>query len=435
MKNSKKRVSRLLSVRDISIWYCVMALIGLLLTVIFLFASHGEYFSKFFFQDSLDSGMDFFHSIEYVDGRRPYELYSTLYPPLANLFFYILYRFVPFYQIERWAHSFEGGIIARGTDTDLRIWQPTFMLYVFFVMGTLLCTLFLLQKILTKLKVPNITAVCLLLSYGMLFAYERGNIIIISFICCLFFAFFKDHENPIISELSLLALAIGAGLKIYPALLGIVLIYDKQYIRALRTVIYGILAFILPCFVFHEGLGFLPIFLETLFGFVSTDEIATAGFSVTEICGSIVVMLNQIDEININFETFRIISTLCRYIIVIIVFISGFFVSKRWEKLLVCSLIMFMFQSQGIYSLIFMMIPFLAFMQEEVMIHKKNIVIFLAFVFTQITLPIAESQIRGISEVNFRFQLCMLISLGYIVSVSIGNIKQVRNKGGNFNCC
>ena len=60
------------------------------LTLFFLYKTHGEIFSEIFFNDSLDTGMDFFHSIEYTRGRAPYDLFETLYPPLANLFFYII---------------------------------------------------------------------------------------------------------------------------------------------------------------------------------------------------------------------------------------------------------------------------------------------------------------------------------------------------------
>lgn len=60
----------------------------------FLF-SHGELIEHYFFYDTRDTGMDFFHSLEYVRGMAPYALFNTLYPPLANLLFYVLYMVIP----------------------------------------------------------------------------------------------------------------------------------------------------------------------------------------------------------------------------------------------------------------------------------------------------------------------------------------------------
>ena len=47
----------------------------------------------------------FFHSIEYMRGRMPYGQFDTLYPPLANLFFYVLYLLVPKTQSDTWTES------------------------------------------------------------------------------------------------------------------------------------------------------------------------------------------------------------------------------------------------------------------------------------------------------------------------------------------
>ena len=42
----------------------------------------------------------------------------------------------------------------------------------------------------------------------------------------MFFIFFKDSEYPVIKELSYIALALSAGIKLYPAIFGLSLIID-----------------------------------------------------------------------------------------------------------------------------------------------------------------------------------------------------------------
>ena len=78
--------NRRLTPMQIYCWATVACLAVLLLA---LLASRGALLHRFFFYDVTDIGMDFFHSIEYMRGRMPYGQFDTLYPPLANLFFYV----------------------------------------------------------------------------------------------------------------------------------------------------------------------------------------------------------------------------------------------------------------------------------------------------------------------------------------------------------
>lgn len=229
-------------------------MLGVVLTLISLFASHGSNFSKIFFRDSIDVGMDFFHSIEYTKARSPYVLYGTLYPPLANFFFYCLLRLVPEWQLETWAHTFSDSVALRTTVNDLRVRQPTMILFMAFLIISAVLLIFMVQKHFSGMKEgrTNLIGISALLSYGVLYGYERGNILILSMICTMFFVCYKDSENPVLSELALIMLAIGAGLKIYPAIFGIMLLYDKQYAKAARAIIYGIALFMLPMFIFHD---------------------------------------------------------------------------------------------------------------------------------------------------------------------------------------
>lgn len=110
-----------------------------------------------------------------------------------------------------------------------------------------------------KIKTSYIMCFGIIFNYGMLYAYERGNIVIYSFICSMMFVFFQNSKNKYMREIALMSLAFAAGLKIYPAFLGC-LLYNKEYKRAIRTVIYGIIMFIVPFFAFQEKLSGLPIF-------------------------------------------------------------------------------------------------------------------------------------------------------------------------------
>ena len=111
----------------------VILFIGFIITTICMQLSHGDIFAEIFFYDTLDTGMDFFHSIEYTRGRAPYEVWNTLYPPLANCIFYFLFHMIPKSVSEQWADTFESGIGARGTSIDLRVSQTPMFLFICYI--------------------------------------------------------------------------------------------------------------------------------------------------------------------------------------------------------------------------------------------------------------------------------------------------------------
>lgn len=118
--------------------YCWATVVCLAVLLLALLASRGALLHRFFFYDVTDTGMDFFHSIEYMRGRMPYGQFDTLYPPLANLFFYVLYLLVPKTQSATWTESFISSLNMKGTERDLRLQQATMMLFIVFVIVVVL---------------------------------------------------------------------------------------------------------------------------------------------------------------------------------------------------------------------------------------------------------------------------------------------------------
>lgn len=425
-KYSKKGKKNIRAKNEMSVWFIIISIAGIILTSIVIFFSHGDFFSGLFYLDPLDTGMDFFHSIEYTRGRSPYLLFDTLYPPLANLIFYILYRFVPLGQSIYWADTFMGGVAFRGSYHDLRLWQPTMLLFILFIMILAVSFLVIVQKCLKSTKHANQVALCMLFSYGMIYAFERGNIVILSLICSMFFVIYKDSDNKVLKELAMISLAVAAGIKLYPAILGMLLIYDKQYKRAIRCIIYGIVLFILPCFVFHEGIESIPMFLKILGSYTVTDKIAISGYSFDKIIVSILAIIEQSTNININLQFYFDILPKFNYIIALIPLLCGFILSKKWQKSLCCVTSFLLCQQLSVYGVTFLIIPLLTMMIEEKFLNRKNCIPFFTLVLTQIFLPIGDSLNQLISNVYCRYQLCMIILFFYIMVSSIQQFKLKR---------
>lgn len=421
-KQKSKVIQNKKLTQQMTIYVIIIYLVSASITLINLFITHGESWSSIFFHDSLDTGMDFFHSIEYTRGRSPYELFETLYPPLANLFFYILYRLVPFWQSRQWTNTFYDGVAARGTKIDLRVWQPTMILFMLFIIIASMLFLFLAQKLLTKLSYSNLVSLCILLSYSILYAFERGNIIIVSMLCSIIFIQYKDSKNKIVQELALIALAISAGLKIYPAALGVILLYDKQYYKAMRTVLYGIAAFILPVFVFHEGINGIGQFFNILTSFSSSSEFSTSGYSFDRLISTIVVIVNPNIHTSYTNDFFVDILPKFNLLFSLATILCGFSMKKKWQQILSCCLAIIIIQPQGVYTLVYLVIPLLFFIYEEQTISKKNIIPFFALVVPQLILPQIDLENKLLSFTNIRLQLCVWTLFFYLIIITSQNI-------------
>ena len=105
-------------------------------------------------------------------------------------------------------------------------------------------------------------ALALLLSGVSLNAVERGNIILLAAGLCAFFLAGYRSARPVVRELAFVALAVAAALKIFPALFGLLLLFERRWKDALRLLLYGVVAAFLPFVFMKGGFGNLPLLLE-----------------------------------------------------------------------------------------------------------------------------------------------------------------------------
>lgn len=406
---------------NIFIW---VSIVSVLLTVLFLRLSGGTIFSNLFFKDSMDSGMDFFHSIEYTVGRAPYELFGTLYPPLANLLFYVILQFVPEWEKDKWASTFTEGVQLRGTSADLRIWQPTFLLFLFFVIICVIWSFYLFKKTIHLEDKKTFAAVCLLFSYGLLYAMERGNIIIISAFCVIIFIKNRNSDDRIQQEVALIALAIAAGLKLYPAVFGLLLLYDRQYKKALRTMLYGIIAFFVPFLFFKEGLNGMGIFWSVLNSHSGTSVFSGSGTSVDKIMNTVIVFFANVFRLEINESLLISILPCLNVIVSCMILAMGFWMKKEWERILACSLAITLYQSQGVYLLIFLMAAFVFFLRDEKKLTTENFIPFIGMMAANLLLPLPLYSSSNMASAQYiRIQFCLVILIAWFVWKFVCNVK------------
>lgn len=395
---------------DPGILFALGGLISFLILMLFIFLSHGDLWNHFFFYDSIDVGMDFFHSIEYVKGRMPYLKFDTLYPPLANLFFLIIYYCVPIKVSELWADNFTDSISMRGTSADLRGYQSCFMLFIFFFLIVTILIIFLVQYMMKNRDQwkRNLISMAVVLSYGMLLSYERGNIIILVFLLSLFFVCFYKSDNRFLRETALIMLALSAGIKLYPAFLGILLLRDKQYKSSVRCIIYGIMTVVVPMFFFEEGISGLLQWIRIVMNFGSTNISPWQGNSFVNIEYGVKYLLQLLFKIELSDTLFGVIGLL----ITACLLLGALIQKEDWIAILMLVLAITMFQNQGDYIFILYLIPLLKYLEDNTESFSKYVVPILFVMILLWPIPLFHNQ-TGINSRNILSQVVLVILVGW----------------------
>ncbi len=219
-----------------------------------IFWTHGDAWKNLVFSNFTDFCMDFFNHMKYVSQRRPYAVgKSACFPPLAYVVYYFLYHCIPM--------EAGGNAILMGGIREACIGNGEAGIYfalLMYVIGNMILLLLTLAEGKKGSRGEKLLFILLLIfSPPYLFMWERGNLVILSNIFLLIFLKEKDSHKAWVRELSYLSLAASAGLKLYPAVAGALLLREKRWAEALRTIIYGILLFGIPFFLFGGVEGFL----------------------------------------------------------------------------------------------------------------------------------------------------------------------------------
>lgn len=411
---------------DAALLYSGLAFSGLLITLITVLLSHGEGKGLFFY-DIFDTGMDFFHSIEYVATGAPYEDWNVIYPPLANLFFSFCFLFVPESQYSLWKQDFFESLAMRGTYMDLRVWQSTMMLFIIFIIVTAIVLFSLLRKLVGKEKYNLLTTIFLMSSLGVVYAYERGNIILLSAIFLYIFIIYKDDTNVIIQELALIALAISAGLKLYPCFFGLLLLYEKKWKKAIRACIYGCISFVFPFFCFEERLNGIKLFISSLFAWTEEMGFSCNGLSMDKLINTGYRALEKLIGISGQRDKLLELGTMFNIVATLLILILGFRLKKEWEKLMVCGLAVLLFQTQSIYVLLFLLPALAVFIRDEKVVTNKNWLPFIAMTGCVIWFPLSmDTQIKFIlTPQYFRVQCFEALLFAYVLVQFFADMKRV----------
>lgn len=302
-----------------------------------------------FFRQCEDYMADFFNVISYSQGLYTYTLESAErgYLPLSYIIFFVFGKLMRFDGYD--------GTIGSLSPLELTV-AGGIMALMMAVLGIQLYDAIEKEK-LYKFLLTGI----LLVSGVMLFSYERGNIILLTVSGILFFLATYESEHKVLRELGYISLAVAAALKGYPAILGLLLIYKRQWKEAARLLLYGIIVSFGPFLLMEGGLKGITVWKKNVelntaeYEFIQNPKLGyhyfiayTAGYNVE------------------YKEQLRNIWKPIMYGLSILGMLMGFFQKKKWITVAVLTCIMLILPSNcGYYCLLYLFPVIILYFNEK----------------------------------------------------------------------
>ena len=331
-------------------------------------------------------------------GTNIYEISNmACFPPLAYLMYGFLARIVG-YQADDYSPS--------ENHQDVGHNMSIFMLYNFICVVLLIYVIGLYIKkrgFVNQVLFPSV----LIFSYPILFSsVQRGNSAFLVAILISIALVWRNDKSKVKRELAMILIAVCAGMKIYPAVLGVLYLKEKRWFETLRLLLYGLVLFFLP-FVFYGGIDAAKSFFTTVFALygsvnecsingVTADIVRGAFGSKTELFAGIVQQL---------FLVFSMIAFFCAK-------------NKRSEILILCSLMTVYVSSNWMYTCVYLLPALLVFFAEHdgkpIQISIRNIPDYLSFILFLIVFS------RPFAIGGYRFiyiSICLLTSIYNIVTI------------------
>ena len=375
---------------------------GSLLTIMaMLIHPYGVLWKTFIFNDGQDCFMDFMNHVKYCTD--PSETYfiskHACFPPMAYLMYYFFSRLIPYDSIT--LHN----AAEIGPYAYLVYFLYTLLLFVLLIA----ITNSYLEKYSSTFKI--LFQIQFTLSYPFVAGIlERGNSSFVVLILLAAALRFRRSKNRRKKEIALFLIAIAAGLKIYPAVFGLLYLSEKRYREAFRLTIYGVLSFFLP-FVFFGGTRGMRQFFANQLLIQSTEY---SSFTVPSI-------LSRLPWL----ETYPALRGMVYCILLVAVIVLALKARDYYIKIgLLVSIITLFPKWSGNYTMAYFLLPLLVYLSDEPPFTKLSFLMDLAFaaIFSLLVGCSKELSSLRLSALSYCCIACYSIML-ILIFAAISNIR------------
>jgi hypothetical protein len=369
-------------------WLCGIFLHGEASSQINLFFGRlGDFLADTLNVVGYSSERDVYHNMMYTG------LEEKAYPPLTYVMMYFFSRLVDM------SKYYEQNYF-------LNMYTEPLLLIMYMIYATVIAVMF--YEIVRTCKngsnaVKIWTAAAVMVSMPVIYSYERANTIILTTFCVMFYIFYYDSENRIMREIALICLAVATAFKMTPAVLGILLLYNRQWKEAVRAVIYGVIVVVLP-FLFFEG-GFSNIAqmftnMQANVGNYTSADGATLYAAVL----SFGAQASDSLETAMKYVTYAV----CLFLLIV-----ALFYRKRWMRIAaVCIVLIILPSHSGYYCIMYFIPAIVAFLNEEEHSLSELLILFASLLIMY--------DIQSTTGDNFlNYHLALVIVTVYLVVMGI----------------
>ncbi|MEI0539276.1 glycosyltransferase family 87 protein [Brachyspira pulli] len=248
---------------------------------------------------------------------------------------------------------------------DIQIDPISNMSLIIFIFIGILLLILSLKKLYNKKEYNYIIPALLFMTSPIICTIERGNIILhaaafTSIFLCLYKSE-KKHEQII----ALISLGIASALKIYPVLLGFLLLQEKRYKDIIIGALITLALVFLPFFFFNKH-SFSENFLQWISNVKLFPEVYGIRYGLTL----------TISKLGSGFDLY---GKIIIFILFIISIIYSFVANEYWKKVLLLIIISIQTPTTGYYAELFMYPVIILFLSKE-KIYKIDYVFLILFI-------------------------------------------------------
>lgn len=304
--------------------------------------------------DSNDVFMDYLNPLNSVMNNNYAQIghYTNVqgtYPPIARAIFWLTGQLLPVKKQLIAASSMRSTYGA---------------MLVLFVFAISFLILYIAYKKLYK-DLPKPIALMMILSAPMMFLVDRGNLLIITYLASVLFVAGYRSKNPVTRHLSYICLAIAAATKIYPVVLGLLVLREKKWKDTLWCVIYGAAFCILP-FFFIGGIPQILLYARN----VTTSIVKNEVNFIAWLLNYSNVLAGWTERLFADAMIGRKIASATIYIVMALLAATILLSKERWKAVLAAVLIIILFPGYTVsYCGIFYTMPLLLMLAEK---HSKK---------------------------------------------------------------
>jgi len=320
-----------------------VAVINIIAVLVALLTTNGAFLSEVVWDGRNGMFPDFDGHVVRLNDGQPYDItdWDARFPALAYAFYFFMRRIIPEQIVDStitdWCVLFDIIVLC------ICVWLVTWVICRWFANrgkdSFIICSLFFLSQPFAMAEV------------------KAANSAIYVLVLVLLALYLRDCDSKICKELALILIALAAGFKITPAIWGFLYLKEKRYKEAIRLVIYGLVFFFSPFWLFG-GVSAMKDFL-TILSSVNEATIPRPE-TIIGVCNEVFAVLGQDAGIG------AIIGKIMAYGYAFICLLLFLLTKKDWKSMFLMSTLMIIVVNMSYpYTLQYLLIPIIFYWLQE----------------------------------------------------------------------